>query len=434
MSSLQSNTTAGDPADEHCAERMNETLSQVKRGALQDKVLRSKKLTSLALQLTAPQPLVSVERVVEENGFEAVNLLDQATAHKDWPVFIGSMKPLALDEPADPDVYPAVRMYVVPNVAVTGHSGLIDHSGVTFHHELFDPRSDLLEDENSRTFLINPLKRTVRRLFPDPLPYRLDRAAVFTDAVSYNYAHWLTEVLPRVALFARHCASEDVPCLVDAGLHQNIYRSLELVLNGRHKIIRVPKDRRVSVGELLYVGCTGYIPVNSRPPRLPAQSQGLFSGDALQQMASWILSRVGASPRKSFSRKILIKRNSGVRCLANSEVLEQALLALGFEIVEPEKLSFDEQVQTFAAADVIVGATGAALANIIFANKCSRIYVLMAEHVEMPYFYWTRLASCMGLNLKYVLCEQSDRLHHRFHADFVIPQAQLEALIAEVSD
>ena len=142
MSSLQSNTTAGDPADEHCAERMNETLSQVKRGALQDKVLRSKKLTSLALQLTAPQPLVSVERVVEENGFEAVNLLDQATAHKDWPVFIGSMKPLALDEPADPDVYPAVRMYVVPNVAVTGHSGPIDHSGVTFHHELFDPRSD----------------------------------------------------------------------------------------------------------------------------------------------------------------------------------------------------------------------------------------------------------------------------------------------------
>jgi capsular polysaccharide biosynthesis protein len=96
------------------------------------------------------------------------------------------------------------------------------------------------------------------------------------------------------------------------------------------------------------------------------------------------------------------------------------------------KRSVEEQVRTFAAADVIVGATGAAFANIIFAKRSSRIYVLMAEHAEMPYFYWSRLASCMGQTLEYVLCQRSDKFHKGFHADFVISSATLGALIAQV--
>lgn len=434
MSSLRTNSKMHEAADENRVAPLSETLSPIKRGGLPTKVLRSKRLTSLIMKLTAARPLLSVERLAAEQSVAVVSLLDETPVCKDLPVFIGAMRPNALDVPADPNTYPVVRMYRVPDVTVTGHSSLLDHGATTFHHERFDPRHHVLGDENFRTLTIDPQHSTVRRLFPDPSPHRLDRAAVFTDALSYNYAHWLTEVLPKVALFARHCALDEVACVVDADLHENIYRSLDLVLNGRHKLVRVPKDRRVVVGELLHVGCTGYVPMEYRPPRPPAQSQGLFSGEALNQMAQGILSRIGTSSPKAFARKIYVRRNSGVRCLANAEVLEQALQAIGFTIVEPEKLSFDEQVQTFAAADVIVGATGAAFANIIFANKRSRIYVLMAEHAEMPYFYWTRLASCMGLNLKYVLCEQSDRFHKRFHADFVIPPAQVDALIAEVSD
>lgn len=434
MSSLRTNSTAHDAYDGPCVAALTETLPPVKRGAVPAKVLRSRKLTTLAMKLVSPRPMLSIACVAGEQGAAVATLLDEAPVRKDSPVFIGAVMPKALDVPADPDTYAAVRLYRVRDVFVTGHSGLLDHGSATLHHERFDPRHHVLGDENFRTLVVDPVKGAVRRLFPDPSPHRLDRAAVFTDALSYNYAHWLTEVLPRIALFARHCAQDGAACLVDADLHANIYRSLDLVLDGRHKVVRVPQDRRVRVDELLYVGCTGYVPMEYRPPRLPAQSQGLFSGEALNQMADWILSRTGASSARSLARKIYVRRNSGVRCLANAEVLEQALLSVGFTIVEPEKLSFDEQVRTFAEADVIVGATGAAFANIVFANKRSRIYVLMAEHAEMPYFYWTRLASCMGLNLQYVLCEQSDRLHKRFHADFVIPPAQMDALIAQVAD
>lgn len=434
MSSLRTNSMACEAEDGSYLAALTETLSPVKRGALPTKVLRSKKLTALAMKLVSPKPLLPITRVAGEQGVSVVTLLDEELVRKDLPVFIGDVMPKVLDVPVDPDTYAAVRLYRVRDVTVTGHSNLLDHGGSTFHHERFDFRHHVLGDENFKTFMVDPVRGAVRRLFPDPSPHRLVRAAVFTDALSHNYAHWLTEVLPRIALFARHCAQDGAACLVDADLHANIYRSLDLVLGGRCKVVRVPKDRRVLVDELLYVGCTGYVPLEHRPPRLTAQSQGFFSGEALKQMADWILSCTGTSSAKSFAKKICIRRNSGVRCLVNAEALEQALLNVGFTIVEPEKLSFDEQVRTFAEADVIVGATGAAFANIVFANKRSRIYVLMAEHPEMPYHYWTRLASCMGLNLKYVLCKQSDRLHNRFHADFVIPPAQMDALIAQVAD
>jgi len=53
--------------------------------------------------------------------------------------------------------------------------------------------------------------------------------------------------------------------------------------------------------------------------------------------------------------------------MVNETALETALRARGFEIVRPERLSAAEQVRMAQEAGIIVGPTGAAMTNALFA-------------------------------------------------------------------
>ena len=57
------------------------------------------------------------------------------------------------------------------------------------------------------------------------------------------------------------------------------------------------------------------------------------------------------------------------RQLCNEDEVEAAMVRLGFTIMRPQELSFDEQVAIFARARVIVGPHGAGLTNAAFAAR-----------------------------------------------------------------
>ena len=65
------------------------------------KVLRSKRLTAVAMKLVSPRPLLSITWVAGEQGVAVATFLDEAPVRKDLPVFIGAAMPKALDVPND---------------------------------------------------------------------------------------------------------------------------------------------------------------------------------------------------------------------------------------------------------------------------------------------------------------------------------------------
>jgi len=79
--------------------------------------------------------------------------------------------------------------------------------------------------------------------------------------------------------------------------------------------------------------------------------------------------------RKIFLSRRSITRLSGgkYRALVNEEEVIDAVSALGFEIFEPESLSFSEQIRLFREAGLIVGLGGAALFNTIFCEPGTRV-------------------------------------------------------------
>jgi capsular polysaccharide biosynthesis protein len=81
-------------------------------------------------------------------------------------------------------------------------------------------------------------------------------------------------------------------------------------------------------------------------------------------------------------RKLYLSRSatSRRRIQNEAEVLE-VLTPVGFECVRPETLSVREQIALFSQASHIVGPSGAAMTNMLFAPAGAHVVVLLTRHL-----------------------------------------------------
>jgi capsular polysaccharide biosynthesis protein len=66
--------------------------------------------------------------------------------------------------------------------------------------------------------------------------------------------------------------------------------------------------------------------------------------------------------------------------MVNEAALEAALRGRGFEIVRPERLRAADQIQMMREAQVVVGPTGAAMANALFTSAGARIVEIQPQN------------------------------------------------------
>lgn len=99
--------------------------------------------------------------------------------------------------------------------------------------------------------------------------------------------------------------------------------------------------------------------------------------------------------------KIYLSRRSASRprCV-NEADLEARLVQMGFTSVEPQQMSFAEQVATFYHAREVAGVSGAAFANLVFCRPGTR--VVCARDEESDSITFAQLAAGMDLDFSYV--------------------------------
>lgn len=90
-------------------------------------------------------------------------------------------------------------------------------------------------------------------------------------------------------------------------------------------------------------------------------------GLAVSRLRARVLERLDKA-QPTPERIYVSRRGSNMRLLVNEAALERALAARGFEIVHPETLPVRRQIELFSGARVVLGATGAGLANALFAS------------------------------------------------------------------
>jgi capsular polysaccharide biosynthesis protein len=320
--------------------------------------------------------------------------------------------------------FPEIYITEVSNALVTGGTNLIMIDHAVICHDLYDfPHDYTSEELNGRTY-IWPNRQHIAWLMSTASSVDLECAACFTDACAHNYAHWMTEVLPRINLFCNIEQSLKVPLIVNDGLHSNLIESLRVVAGDKREIIALPTGVGVRVKHLSITSVAGYVPFQRRSNRSRNHSHGRFSPFALELLRQRLREGQGVASSPSI-RQVFIKRNSGIRNIINSREIEDFLISLGFSLVEPELLTHAQQVTLFSNADVIVGATGAAMANIIFCKPTANIIIMIPIYPHTSYWYWQNIARAVGNQINYVLGVITSTAASGIHSDFHINSSDL---------
>jgi capsular polysaccharide biosynthesis protein len=192
-------------------------------------------------------------------------------------------------------------------------------------------------------------------------------ALITNPAQRRSYGHWLIDALPRLFVLEQVAPDTSFTLLVSEKVSGAARRSLELYARGRHELRFLPARTVASVDSLRL------------PCFVPYPHTGAMPAVVVDWLRQVVAGSTGSAPSPS-ARRLYVTRSPELdrKLLDEGEVIE-ALEARSFEVVRPERMTFDEQVALFAGASVVVGVHGSGLTNMLFAPVPTRIVEIMPE-------------------------------------------------------
>jgi len=170
-----------------------------------------------------------------------------------------------------------------------------------------------------------------------------------------NHAHTLMQGVPRLDLFRRAIDFDAVDrVLMNVSAPPVMREAIARVGFGPDRVVEVPDETPTLVCErLLAAPC---IPQNSGTP-----------GWGLEFLRA-LFGVPGPTRPDGPARLFVVRGTHDARGVVNHADVAALLETRGFVTVSMDDLTLDEQAAMFAAADVVVGVHGAALANLVYAR------------------------------------------------------------------
>jgi len=264
---------------------------------------------------------------------------------------------------ADRAVVPPSFCLEVPDGTVVGETGAVIS------------RTGLLDAESSPYF-----GTPTWREHPLYLKGRLPRVRrvegdllVLATRGSANYYHYLTDVLPRLGVYAERVPDGDPT-----------------------PTVLVPQGRGWQ-RTLLEIAGFGHLPVVEDDPGLAFRADRLFVPSipnvleiAPASVVAWVRENLRPSPDADRRpRRLYVTRGDqpNSRRVVREPELWPELESRGFEKVEPGSLSPQQQIDVFSAAEIVVGPHGAALTNLLFCPPgVTVLEVFTASYVNQCYY------------------------------------------------
>jgi capsular polysaccharide biosynthesis protein len=222
---------------------------------------------------------------------------------------------------------------------------------------------------------------------PDSIPYLPGRyISLLTWDGDVNYAHWLMDAIPRLALAGP--LPPDTRVLVPSPV-QPFHRDLPLLAGvAADSLTPVePGWYRIEHLTLLRTSDRAIVP----------------RSDLLREVRATVRRGAGHPETGIPSRRVWLSRSGVRRSIANEDELHATLTQHGFEIVQPEKLSQVDQVRLFAETAVLAGYHGAGNHNVLFMNEGTKLIEIL--NPALFDHGVARTAACLGIEHWYAFAE-----------------------------
>lgn len=234
----------------------------------------------------------------------------------------------------------------------------LESSVVDYHikDEIFSKLDEVISgNHHFKNYLVKPNRKTV----------------VIAKSGYRNYGHFLVEIAPKICNI-RAANLGPINILIPEGMISflPILQALceELSIDAEFSVYEGPK---ISHYESLYY----FGPVSRHNSRKSA---------ALLECVS-LLKSIYSKGESKLGRWIYVKRSDdGSRAMPPS--FDEFISDLGFEIIQPQNLSMQEQIDIFSAASRVIGPLGAGLTNIIFTQPSCEVF--MIDPGLLDFFFW----------------------------------------------
>lgn len=231
------------------------------------------------------------------------------------------------------------------------------------------------------------------------------RVAVITQFAFYNYFHWLTEILSRLALLEIHGVSYDWLYVPQDSKYMKT--SLELWGIDPSKIISPNNDSIMTADEIILPSLTAN----------PSFGNALNAAYVHPELLKYVRHKLLSATLKSyghleFSKKVFVSRKDApIRNIINEDELFKEFEKYGFVRYELTNLSVPEQIMLFHNAEIIVSPQGTSTANIIFCSSKTKIIELFQGLNDCTFWYVSQI-----LNLNYTPIATTDFIDDYFQA------------------
>lgn len=262
----------------------------------------------------------------------------------------------------------------------------------------------------------------------------IDAGLMLFGLQSRQYGHWLLEFVPRMLCFNDPACPSGLPICVDDGMPET-HRQIIALMDARDRPIVTLPPVATRFRELGLAPVPAFFPFDTRLG-LPIYD-AIWPQDILAAVRDRILARLatdGVDLRQTGRRIILSRRGFAQRQLVNEAEIVETLRPHGFEVVQPEQLTFAEQVQTYHAADIIVGSASSALINCIFCRPGTQVVALAHESPEFYFRGFTSFVESSGARLLFVrgTTVQMEGVHP-MHANYTVPPATMRRALDRVT-
>jgi len=363
--------------------------------------------------------IIRLRDLVDKYNLEEIKVFDAIRINTPPPVLFPSKAKNDLISPGDYHDFPSIYIAKLDKAKVYSGTNLIFLKNSVICHDLYNFRQDYTSEElhGIHTLSCN-FTRLARSNKPTLKEINIEEAASFNDACASNYAHWLTEVLPRIPVFCSTEQYKNVPLIVDAGLHPNIIESLKLIAGLGRKIIYQETAIVINVERLYVTSVCGYVPFGLRDVKFDHCSpHGMFSPQSFELLRKNVLPYTKKVSFEKEYKKIYFCRNSQARGFLNAKEIESIILRKGYEAVYPEKLSFLKQVALMNKAESVIGASGSAMANLIFSPSSTKCTIFVTKVKGVRYWYWKNMLGSKE-NIYLVLGKPTEI--NNIHSDFTV--------------
>lgn len=246
------------------------------------------------------------------------------------------------------------------------------------------------------------------------------RVAVITVNWPQCYFHWMTEVLAKLYMLKKNGVKYDwlyvplsLPFMKETLLlcGQDLAKTIEPLDNNQY----------FQADELIVPSypCHRYVNGATYPGRLVSYvRQGV-----IKDLRNTFLPMI-KDASLSFAKKVFISRQDcSVRKALNEDDVFAMFEKQGFKRYCLSTLTFLEQISLFHNAEIIVGAHGAGLVNMLFCKPQAKIIEIFQARSDCTYFY---LAQQLGLDYQYIKTQEFDALDWSGFKDTVVDLKKIE--------